>query len=117
MELDPADDQSPLFVGQFYRIKRRTGDAERVLTRPSGEPLNFNAAFLLFQIYLDAGRVDDALGAADFEAHVIGEARPGSGLVGSDGSALPVFARDEGSRVLEDIGRAAGNDPSRNRSR
>lgn len=66
MELDPADDQSPLFVGQFYRIKRQTGDAERVLTRPSGEPLNFNAAFLLFQIYLDAGRVDDALGAAEW---------------------------------------------------
>lgn len=65
----------------------------------------------------DVAAALDALGAADFEAHVIGEASPGSGLVGSDGAALPVFARDEVSRVLEDIGRAAGNDPSRNRSR
>ena len=64
LELDPEDEPSRLFVGHFYRIKRRTGDAEDVLTRSPGEPVSVDAAFLLYQIYLEAGRTDDALDIA-----------------------------------------------------
>ena len=64
LELDPEDESSRLFVAQFYRIKRRTGDAEDVLVVEGGEPVSFDAAFLLYQIYLEAGRTDDALETA-----------------------------------------------------
>jgi tetratricopeptide (TPR) repeat protein len=64
VELDPEDEPSRLFLGQLYRIRRQTGDAERVLTEGPGKPRSPDSAFLLYQVYLDAGRYDDALATA-----------------------------------------------------
>jgi hydrogenase expression/formation protein HypE len=50
-------------------------------------------------------RVDSALRSlsdAGFEASTIGIARPGSGVIGSDGQALVEFERDEVARVSND---------------
>ena len=66
LALDGSDEQARLFAGQLYRIRRRTGDAERVLTVAPGEPVSLDSAFLLYQIYLDAGRFDDALQTAEW---------------------------------------------------
>ncbi|MBW2361398.1 MAG: tetratricopeptide repeat protein [Deltaproteobacteria bacterium] len=66
LALDASDEQARLFAGQLYRIRRRTGDAERVLTAAPGEPVSLDSAFLLYQIYLDAGRSDDALQTAEW---------------------------------------------------
>ena len=68
VELDPGDEPSRLFLGQLYRVRRQTGDAERVLTERPGEPRSPNSAFLLYQVYLDAGRYDDALATAEWLA-------------------------------------------------
>lgn len=66
LALAPEDEQARLFTGQLYRIRRRTGDAERVLTLRPGEPRSYDTAFLLYQVYLDAGRKDDALTTAEW---------------------------------------------------
>ncbi len=66
LALDGSNDQARLFAGQLYRIRRRTGDAERVLTVAPGEPVSLESAFLLYQIYLEAGRTDDALQTAEW---------------------------------------------------
>jgi tetratricopeptide (TPR) repeat protein len=68
VELDPGDEPSRLFLGQLYRVRRQTGDAERVLTERPGEPRSPDSAFLLYQVYLDAGRYDDALATAEWLA-------------------------------------------------
>jgi tetratricopeptide (TPR) repeat protein len=65
-DLDPNDQQSRLFLGQLYRLQRRTGDAEDVLSEAPGEPVSQEAALLLYQVYLDAGRLDDALVTAEW---------------------------------------------------
>jgi tetratricopeptide (TPR) repeat protein len=64
VELDPDDEPSRLFLGQLYRVRRQTGDAERVLTEAPGKPRSPDSAFVLYQVYLDAGRYDDALETA-----------------------------------------------------
>ena len=64
--LDPEDEDSRLFLAQLYRVERRTGDAEATLTRAPGQPISYEAAFLLYQVYLDAGRLDDALTTANW---------------------------------------------------
>ena len=64
VELDPSDEPSRLFLGQLYRVRRQTGDAERVLTEAPGKPRSPDSAFVLYQVYLDAGRYDDALETA-----------------------------------------------------
>ncbi len=66
LALAPDDEQARLFTGQLYRIRRRTGDAERVLTERPGVPRSLDTAFLLYQVYLDAGRKDDALATAEW---------------------------------------------------
>ncbi len=54
-------------------------------------------------------RVDDALEALranGFEPAVLGEARPGAGVVLSGGAALPHYERDEVARVLDAVRRS-----------
>jgi tetratricopeptide (TPR) repeat protein len=64
LELDPDDEDSRLFLGQLYRIQRETAAAEELLRDASGEPRGWEAAFLLYQIYFEAGRYDEALAIA-----------------------------------------------------
>ena len=39
LALDDSNEQARLFAGQLYRIRKRTGDAERVLTSRPAEPI------------------------------------------------------------------------------
>ncbi len=63
-EIDPGDGPTRLFLGQLHRARRDPTGAERVLLEESGEPFDESAALLLYQIYLEAGRPDAALGVA-----------------------------------------------------
>jgi tetratricopeptide (TPR) repeat protein len=65
-EIEPDDHPTRLFLGQLYRLRRSPAAAEGVLLRESGEPLDDAAAYLLFEIYLDSKRVDDALRVAEW---------------------------------------------------
>jgi len=65
-ELDPADESIRLFLGQLYRLARSPESAERVLLSESGDPLDEQAAVLLYEVYLDATRIDDAQRVAEW---------------------------------------------------
>jgi tetratricopeptide (TPR) repeat protein len=64
VELDPEDDASRTFLGQLYRIRRETAEAEKILRDDAGEPVSPDAAFLLYQVYMDGGHFEAALGVA-----------------------------------------------------
>ncbi|MDJ0848067.1 MAG: tetratricopeptide repeat protein [Myxococcota bacterium] len=64
VELDPEDWASRLFLAQLYRLQREGDEARAVLTTEEGEPGSPEAAFLLYQIHLEAGRSEQALEAA-----------------------------------------------------
>ncbi len=63
-EIDPDDSETRMFLGQLYRLGRNPEAAERVLRGEDGEPLDPDAAFLLYQVELDAGNHDEALALA-----------------------------------------------------
>lgn len=62
--LDPDDTDTRLLLGTLYRVRKDTPAAERVLRGENGEPLSENAAFLLYTIYAESGRLDEALATA-----------------------------------------------------
>ena len=62
--LDPDDIDTRLLLGTLYRVRKDGSRAERVLRGEDGEPLSENAAFLLYTIYADRGRLDEALATA-----------------------------------------------------
>jgi len=64
VELDPEDDASRIFLGQLYRIRRQTAEAEETLRDDAGEPVSPDAAFLLYQVYMDGERFEAALDVA-----------------------------------------------------
>ena len=66
LALEPGDGETRLFLGQLYRLAQDQASAEAVLRDEKGEPIDPDAAFLLFQIHLEAGRLDEALAAAQW---------------------------------------------------
>jgi tetratricopeptide (TPR) repeat protein len=64
VELDPEDATSRIFVAQLYRLRRQPELAERVLVDASGEPIDPDAAFLIYQMRMDADRFEEALAMA-----------------------------------------------------
>jgi tetratricopeptide (TPR) repeat protein len=66
--LDPDDTSTRLFLGQLYRLQRSPAAAARVLLDDAGEPLGESAAYLLYEIYMDANRGADALAVAQWVA-------------------------------------------------
>jgi tetratricopeptide (TPR) repeat protein len=64
VELDPDDETSRLFLGQLYRLRRESGAAEDVLRDGEDEPRSTDSAFLLYQLYLDEGRLEEAAAVA-----------------------------------------------------
>ncbi len=63
-ELDPADPDGRVFLGQIYRMRKQTDQAEAVLRSDEGQPVNRDAALLLYGLYLDGERLDEALQVA-----------------------------------------------------
>ncbi|HEY8156752.1 MAG TPA: tetratricopeptide repeat protein [Myxococcota bacterium] len=66
LELEPGDPETRLFLGQLYRLRHDLPAAETTLRTESGEPVDADAAFLLYQVYLEAGRLDEAATTAQW---------------------------------------------------
>jgi tetratricopeptide (TPR) repeat protein len=64
VELDPDDEAARVFLAQLHRVRREPALAESLLVDPAGAPLNPDAALLLYQIRLEAGRREEALAVA-----------------------------------------------------
>lgn len=64
--LDPDDRATRLFLGTLYRVRRDVPAAEQVLRTPAGEPIDDDAAILLFSIYVEGDRMPEALGLAEW---------------------------------------------------
>jgi tetratricopeptide (TPR) repeat protein len=65
-ELEPDDPSTRIFLAQLYRIRRDTAAAEAVLRAADGEPVSEDAALLLYQIYLETGRLPQALAMGEW---------------------------------------------------
>jgi tetratricopeptide (TPR) repeat protein len=63
-ELEPDDLQTRIFLGQLYRLRRSPAAAEGLLIDEAGDPFDTDAGFLLFEVYMDSDRKDDALRVA-----------------------------------------------------
>jgi tetratricopeptide (TPR) repeat protein len=61
LELDPDDLDGRLFLGRLYRIRHDLPAVERVLRDEAGRPISPAAGMLLYQVYLERGRADEAL--------------------------------------------------------
>jgi tetratricopeptide (TPR) repeat protein len=62
--LSPDDTEMRLFLGTLHRLRKDLPSAEKVLRKPDGTPLDSDAALLLYGLYADAGRSEDALATA-----------------------------------------------------
>jgi len=65
VELDPDDEEGRLLLGRLHRIRRDPEAAEAALRGPDGELASYAAGLLLYQVYLDSGRNEDALATAE----------------------------------------------------
>ncbi|MCZ6464714.1 MAG: tetratricopeptide repeat protein [Proteobacteria bacterium] len=65
VELDPKDPEARVFLGRLHRIRRDVGGAEETLLDEQGNPVNSEAALLLYQVYLESNRLPDALRIAE----------------------------------------------------
>ena len=63
---EPEDTGIRLFLGTLYRFRRDTDAAARVLTDDAGDPLNEDAALLLYGVLADANRLEPARGVAEW---------------------------------------------------
>lgn len=64
LALEPDDAELRVFLGTLHRLRRDVAAAEAVLLQPDGTPLDQDAALLLYGLYSDAGRDEDALAIA-----------------------------------------------------
>lgn len=64
VELEPEDEPSRVFLAKLHHLNGDPESAEQALLDESGEPINADGAFLIFQIHLDAERYEEALATA-----------------------------------------------------
>jgi tetratricopeptide (TPR) repeat protein len=62
--LDPNDAETRRLLGTLHRLRRDAPAAEAVLRGPDGQPLDEDSAFLLYTIYSESDRADEALATA-----------------------------------------------------
>jgi len=65
LDLEPDNLGVRLFLGTLYRFRKDVASAERVLRDEDGQPLNDDAAVLLYGIYADNRRLSDARSLAE----------------------------------------------------
>jgi tetratricopeptide (TPR) repeat protein len=63
--LDPDDAEGRIFLGRLYRLQRDVEGVERVLRDEQGDAISVPASQLLYQVYLERGRLEDALVIAE----------------------------------------------------
>ena len=61
VELEPDDVDSRIFLGRLHRIRRDAEGAERALLGEDGKPVSPAASLLLYQVYLEQDRLEEAL--------------------------------------------------------
>jgi tetratricopeptide (TPR) repeat protein len=66
LELEPDNRGVRLFLGTLYRFRKDVASAERVLRDESGQPLNDDAATLLYGVYTDNRRLSEARALAEW---------------------------------------------------
>ena len=64
LELDPDDPRTRVFMGQLYRMQRNVAAAELALLDESGKPINEEAGALLYRVYLESDRGEQAIDLA-----------------------------------------------------
>ena len=60
-ELEPGDPDVAGFLAQLYRIQKNRAGAEALLLNDDGDPIDAEAAFSLYQLYLEEQDLDAAL--------------------------------------------------------
>jgi tetratricopeptide (TPR) repeat protein len=65
-ELEPEDRLGRSLLAQLYRVRREPQAAMALLVDESGDPLDVDAATSLYQIHLEKGDADAALGVAEW---------------------------------------------------
>src|SRR5262245_38088785 len=63
-ELDPTNEDGRHLLTQLLRIKRDVPAIEAILLDENGAPKDNNAAYALHEVYIEAGRGEDALAMA-----------------------------------------------------
>ena len=61
MALDPDDLDGRLLAGRLYRLQRDFPGVRRALLDEQGEAISLEAALLLYQVYLENGKLEEAL--------------------------------------------------------
>jgi len=61
LAIDPDNEAGRLFLGRLHRIRHDVPGVERALRDSEGRPVSGDAALLLNQVYLEQGRLEDAL--------------------------------------------------------
>ena len=61
LDLEPEHAETRLFVARIHRIRLDLAGVELALLDPDGEPFSSTAVLLLYQVYLERGRLSDAL--------------------------------------------------------
>ena len=64
MVLDPDDIDGRLLTARLYRLQRDLPGMQKALLNEQGEAISLEAALLLYQVYLESGRLDEALALA-----------------------------------------------------
>ena len=64
LALDPDDPRTRIFLGQLYRMQRNVAAAELALLGESGEPINEEAGRLLYKVYMESDRDQQAVDLA-----------------------------------------------------
>jgi tetratricopeptide (TPR) repeat protein len=65
VELEPDNPDLRLFLARLLRIRRDVAGVESALLDPDGKPIGASASLLLCQMYLEVGRLDEALALAE----------------------------------------------------
>jgi tetratricopeptide (TPR) repeat protein len=63
-ELAPDDPDVRSILAQLFRIQQNSADAEKLLLDEKGKPIDEEAAWLIYQIYLETNQLDAGLGIA-----------------------------------------------------
>ncbi len=66
LALDPENEEARLLLGGLYRLSRNVEAAERALLTEEGLPFSDSAALLLYQVYFESERLDEALTVTEY---------------------------------------------------
>jgi tetratricopeptide (TPR) repeat protein len=66
VELEPDNEEARTLLGGLYRLSQDVHGAESALLKEDGQPFSDSAALLLYQVYFENDRFDQALEVAEY---------------------------------------------------